>query len=625
LQADKLSKDWERTMQTLVIVPLAALLAGTLAQLLLGKVLSRVGKGWLGFIFCLVALGSVVGLIPAVQDGQAVESRLFGAELDLVFRVDGLSVIFGLMATGIGAAILLYCTRYMAHEAEGTTRFYALMQVFIGGLVGLVFSANLLAAYFFWEVIGLCSYFLVGFWYQRSEAARGARKVLLITHAAGYGFLLGILLLYQNSGTFLWTDPGVRAAFTGLVFFLMLVSAMAKSVIFPLHTWIPEAMNAPTPVSALLHSACYVKAGVYLIARLYSLSAWKPEWNTVVLVLGCLTMIVGALFALVQTDLKRLLAFSTISQLGYIITGLGLGTPAGIAAGLFYCLSHGLFKGTLFLCAGAVQHETGTRDMRELGGLASRMPATHIIWLVVAAAIIGVPLTNGFVAKWLLYTAMLESERAVVVLVAWLVSTFTAFYIIKATVSVFYGEMPESLRHRSVRDASPAMLAGMGALAALAVVFGVAPQLLMRWIVVPAAQGLGFTWQSVVTWFGLQSGAVGLPVTAGAVITLLALLVGWAFYAMRRSSGSSEVAVFTGGDPLPEGDRVGTVDFAELANSTFTPAFRLLDPDPIFRALWNAAGAGGQWAARVTGILERRAIIASLVMVVILAAAVWIW
>lgn len=612
-------------MQTLVIVPLAALLAGTLAQLILGKVLSRAGKGWLAFVFCLAALGSVLGLIPAVQGGQAVESRLFSAELDLVFRVDGLSVIFGLMATGIGAAILLYCTRYMAHEAEGTTRFYALMQVFIGGLVGLVFSANLLAAYFFWEVIGLCSYFLVGFWYQRSEAARGARKVLLITHAAGYGFLLGILLLYQNSGTFLWTDPGVKAAFTGLVFFLMLVSAMAKSVVFPLHTWIPEAMNAPTPVSALLHSACYVKAGVYLIARLYSLSAWKPEWNTVVLVLGCLTMIVGALFALAQTDLKRLLAFSTISQLGYIITGLGLGTPAGIAAGLFYCLSHGLFKGTLFLCAGAVQHETGTRDMRELGGLAGRMPITHLIWLVVAAAIIGVPLTNGFVAKWLLYTAMLESDRAVVVLVAWLVSTFTAFYIIKATVSVFHGEMPESLRHRPVGDASPAMLAGMGALAALAVIFGIAPQLLMRWIVAPAAQGLGFTWQGAVTWLGLQAGAVGLPVTAGAVITLLALLVGWAFYAMRRPSGSSEVAVFTGGDPLPEGDRVGTVDFSELASSTFTPAFRLLDPDPAFRALWNAAGAAGQWVARVTDLLERRAILASLVMVVILAAAVWIW
>src|SRR5690606_2505721 len=144
------------------------------------------------------------------------------------------------------------------------------------------------------------------FWYKRSEAAAGARKVLIITHAAGYGFLIAILLLFQASGSFFWTDPALQSAFTGGIFFLMLVSAMAKSVIFPLQTWIPEAMNAPTPVSALLHSACYVKAGVYLVARMYSFSAWQPEWNTVVIVLGCVTMIAGALFALVQTDLKRL-------------------------------------------------------------------------------------------------------------------------------------------------------------------------------------------------------------------------------------------------------------------------------------------------------------------------------
>lgn len=614
-------------MQILVVVPLAALLAGTLAQLLLGKALGRVAKGWLAFLFCLVALGSVLALIPAVQGGRAVDASLLDADpaIALAFHVDGLSVIFGLMGTGIGAAILLYCTRYMAHEEEGVTRFYALMLVFIAGLVGLVFSANLLVAYISWEVIGLCSYFLVGFWYRRSEAASGARKVLLMTHVAGYGFLLAILLLFNASGTFQWTDPALKTAFTGAIFFLMLVSAMAKSVMFPLHTWIPEAMNAPTPVSALLHSACYVKAGVYLIARLYSLSAWKPEWTTVVLALGCLTMVVGALFALVQTDLKRLLAFSTISQLGYIITGLGLGTPAGIAAGLFYCFSHGLFKGTLFLCSGVVQHETGTRDMRELGGLARLMPATHRIWLVAAAAIIGVPLTNGFVAKWLLYAAMLDSGRAVVVLIAWLVSTFTAFYILKATVSVFHGELPASLRGRPVRDASPAMLAGMGALAILALAFGVAPQLLVRWIVAPAAQGLGFAWQGAVTWLGLQSGSVGLPVTAGAAITLLAVLAGWGFYSITRASSSGSAQVFTGGDPLPEGDRVGSVDFSELAGDTFKPAFRLLDPDPVYRALWNAAGAAGRGLARAAAVLERHALVSSLVLVVLLAAAVWVW
>jgi multicomponent K+:H+ antiporter subunit A len=620
-------------LTTLTVIPLIALLIGVLAQLVFGGMLSRLWKGRLAFVFCLVAFGSVLALIPAVQGGRAVDFSLFDWDrgIALAFHVDGLSLIFGLMGTGIGAAILFYSIQYMAHEEEGTTRFYALMLVFVGGLVGLVFSANLLVAYLCWEVIGLCSYFLVGFWYQRKEAASGARKVLVMTHVAGYGFLIAILLLFKASGSFVWTDPAVSTAFTGVIFFLMLVSAMAKSVMFPLHTWIPEAMNAPTPVSALLHSACYVKAGVYLIARMYSFSAWKPEWNTVVLALGCLTMVVGALFALTQTDLKRLLAFSTISQLGYIITGLGLGTPAGIAAGLFYCLSHGLFKATLFLGAGAVQHETGTRDLRELGGLARLMPGTHAVWLIAAAAIVGVPLTNGFVAKWLLYAAALDAGQAVVVLVAWLVSTFTAFYILKATVSIFYGDLPDTLRERHITEAPPAMLAGMGALAGLIVIFGVAPQLLLKWVVAPAAQALGMAWQGTVTWLGLQTGSVALPVTAGAGITLLAALVGWAFYSMTRAGapasrkGSSTVEVFTGGDPLSQGDRVGTVDFSELVGSTIGPVYRFLDPDPIYDGIWRLARSAGQKVVQMAVGLERHALLASLVAVIVLAAAAWIW
>ena len=621
-------------MTTLTVIPFVALLSGVLVQLLFGGLLSRLWKGRLAFFFSLVAFGSMLALIPAIQGGRALDFNLFEWDrgIALALHVDGLSVIFGLMGTGIGAAILLYSSRYMAHEEEGTTRFYALMLVFIGGLVGLVFSANLLVSYLCWEVIGLCSYFLVGFWYQRKEAASGARKVLVITHVAGYGFLIAILLLFKASGSFIWTDPAVSQAFTGAIFFLMLVSAMAKSVMFPLHTWIPEAMNAPTPVSALLHSACYVKAGAYLIARMYSFSAWKPEWNTVVLALGCLTMVVGALFALSQTDLKRLLAFSTISQLGYIITGLGLGTPAGIAAGLFYCLSHGLFKATLFMGAGAVQHETGTRDLRELGGLARLMPGTHAIWLVSAAAIVGVPLTNGFVAKWLLYASALDAGKAVVVLVAWLVSTFTAFYILKATVSIFYGDLPEALRERKepVKDAPPAMLAGMGALAVLIVIFGVAPQLLMKWVVAPAAQGLGMAWQGTVTWLGLQSGTVSLPVTAGAGMTLLAALVGWAFYAMTRSQpaahpGGKGELVFTGGDPLPEGDRVGSVDFSELAGSTIGPVYRYLNPDPVYDRIWRLARSAGQKLVQLAAGIESHALLASLLAVIVLAAAVWIW
>lgn len=614
-------------MRTLVVIPFAALLLGILLELALGRILSRRWKGWLAFIAGLTAFGAVLALIPSIQGGQAVQFDLgwWDEGVGLALYVDGLSLIFALMATGIGSAILLYCITYMAHEETGTTRFYGLMLAFIGGLVGLVFSANLLVAYLCWEIIGLCSYFLVGFWYQRKEAAVGARKVLIITHAAGYGFLIAILLVYQSTGSFLWTSAGMSSAFTGAVFFLMLVSAMAKSVIFPLHTWIPEAMNAPTPVSALLHSACYVKAGIYLAARMYSFGGWQPEWNSAVMALGCVTMIVGALFALVQTDLKRLLAYSTISQLGYILTGLGLGTPAGIAAGLFYCLSHGIFKGTLFLCAGAVQHATGTRDMRQLGGLEQRMPGTHRIWLVAAAAIIGVPLTNGFVAKWLLYSAALTSGQGLVVLLAWLVSTFTAFYILKATVSVFYGRLPDELRGQDIHDASPTMLAGMGFLAVLALVFGLAPQLLMKWLVVPAGQGLGMAWPVEVTWLGLQTGAMTLLTTAAAGITVLAFGAGWVFYRLTRRARSSDVPVFTGGDPLPEGDRVGAVDFSELAGTTFGAAYRLLDPDPLYLGVWRGLQAAAGWAADRARGLENRAVLVWIVGALLLAAAMWIW
>jgi multicomponent Na+:H+ antiporter subunit A len=202
-----------------------------------------------------------------------------------------------------------------------------LMLTFIAGLIGLVSARSLIMVYLCWEIIGLCSYFLVGFWYNETAAVNGARKVLVMTHIPGYALLLAILLLYRDAGTFTWTDPAIAANFNTGIFLLILIAAMAKSVMFPVHTWIPEAMNAPTPVSALLHSACYVKAGVYLVARMYSIAPWQPSWNVILLVIGCITMIVGALFALAQTDLKRLLAFSTISQLGYIMTAFGIGTP----------------------------------------------------------------------------------------------------------------------------------------------------------------------------------------------------------------------------------------------------------------------------------------------------------
>ncbi len=244
--------------------------------------------------------------------------------------------------------------------------------VFIGGFIALVYSANLFIFYLCWELVGLCSFSLVGFWYTNREAVNGARKVLLMTHIAGYGLLAAILVLYHRAGSALWTDPAVAHSFTGGIFALMLVALVAKSVQVPLHTWIPEAMAAPTPVSALLHAACYVTSGVYLAARMHSFGAWPAAWGESLMWIGTVTMAVGVMYAMVQTDLKRMLAFSTVSQIGYMMMGLGIGTPLAITAGLLHCLNHGFFKGGLFLTAGSraarrrhARHEPARRPRRK--------------------------------------------------------------------------------------------------------------------------------------------------------------------------------------------------------------------------------------------------------------------
>jgi multicomponent Na+:H+ antiporter subunit A len=570
-------------------LPILILLSGCVAQLLLGRVLSATAKGWLATLVVTGALAASLAMLPATMRGEVLQANLFGvwdAGIPITLRIDGLSMLFMVMGTGAGAAIMLFSTSYMADEPEGTTRFYMIMQVFVAGLLALASAASLLVAYVAWEVIGLCSYTLVGFWYRDKAATDGARKVLVITHLAGYGFLLALIALYLKAGTFDWTDPAMAQAFTTGVAALFLVAAMAKSVMFPLHTWIPEAMNAPTPVSALLHSACYVKAGVYLIARMYGIGEWNAALGNGLAAVGCVTILVGVIFAMAQTDLKRLLAYHTVSQLGYIVAGLALGTELGVAAGLFYCVSHALFKGTLFMVAGAIQHSVGHRDLKRLGGLATAMPNTARIWLVAAASIAGVPLTNGFVAKWLLFGAALDKGLVAVVICGWIGSILTAFSFLKATVNAFYGVMPAELKDRHLHEASPTMLAGMGIMAALCVVFGIAPQLLMAPVIAPAAASLGFGWKIDMTWLGVLTGRGTVEVTVGALVASAAVAVGLFVYGLGKAPAKGAVSVFTGGDPLPVGDRPGAVDFAGMAEHAFAPVY-YATPDPFYQAAWR--------------------------------------
>ncbi len=613
----------------LIIFPVGALLAGVGLQVLVARVLSAKGKGWLAFACSLVALGGVFALWPQTQQGLALSVRLlpWAGPISLSYHVDGLSQLFALMAVGIGAAVLLYSIAYMAQD-HAASRFYILMLVFIAGLVHLVYVADLLLMYLSWEVIGLCSFLLVGFWYQKKEAAYGARKVLVMTHLAGYGLLAAILILYARTGTTLWTDPKVAPAFTSGLFLLMLLAAVAKSVQFPLHTWIPDAMAAPTPVSALLHAACYVKAGVYLVARMHSLGPWPISWQILVVWIGTITMVVGVLYAMVQHDLKRLLAFHTVSQIGYMMLGLGLSTSLGIAAGLLHCLNHGLFKGGLFLCAGAVEKATGTRDMDRLGGLGKRMPGTLILWLIGAASISGVPLMSGFVSKWLIYNAALEAGQIIPALIAWIVSLFTLFSFLKATSSVFLSdEGPDSARGREVPRP---MIAGGVVLAAGSVLFGLAPQVAVNYLINPLLLSLGLSPVIQVSWMGLTAGSGNWFSTAGLVMVLLSLGVGLILYWMATPAHrvllvgngpiSESSGVFSGGEPLFGPARLPASDFSLIVKNGFAPFYDSVDMDRYYLTFWRTLLRGSNILQRGISFLEKHAITAIVLLALILAS-----
>src|SRR5215469_6296089 len=584
----------------LILLAPCSLLAGAAAQILIARLCSARVKGIVAALFCLPALVAAAAAVRLVQAGQAIDLNVgsWDGPLEMALHVDALSVLFALMGTGIGLFVLLYSIGYMAHD-KSATRFYATMLTFIGGFIGLVYSANLFIFYMCWEAVGLCSFSLVGFWYTNSEAVNGARKVLLMTHIAGYGLLAAILVLYARAGTALWTDPAVAHAFTGGVFFLMLAALVAKSVQMPMHTWIPEAMAAPTPVSALLHAACYVKAGVYLAARMHSFGAWPVSWGATLMWVGTVTMAVGVMYAMVQTDLKRMLAFSTVSQIGYMMMGLGIGTPLAITAGLLHCLNHGFFKGGLFLTAGSVQHAAGTRDMNHLGGLATRMPRTTLSWLIGVGSMMGFPLMSGFASKWMLYAAALQAGQVGPAVIAWAVSLGTVFLGVKATSAVFLGPLPDNAKDAHESPAS--MIWGMGFLAAGSVILGIAPQLAVNTLVNPILRALSLGTGVHVTWFGLSSEAGTFSTTGGLVLAIVSLVIGGAIYALAYAArpatvtttvGGAVIAgagggIFTGGEPLPEQDRLTANDFSKIFQQNWMPFFRWSNVDKAYLAVWD--------------------------------------
>jgi multicomponent K+:H+ antiporter subunit A len=364
-----------------------------------------------------IALLLTLGQVPALIDGESLRFSVDWIPilgLDLAFRLDGLSLLFNLLILGIGLLILLYAHFYLTAE-EPFGRFYAFLILFMASMVGIVMSDNLLLLWLFWELTSLSSFLLIGFWSHRSDARKGARMALTVTGSGGLALLAGLLLLGDMAGSFdmnvvlasgdiILADPRYP-----LMLVLVLLGAFTKSAQFPFHFWLPHAMAAPTPVSAYLHSATMVKAGIFLMARLHPAIAGSDLWSVIVALIGITTMLYGAWFALIKTDLKAILAFSTVSHLGLITVLLGIGSPMAVLAALFHILNHASFKAALFMGAGIIDHETGTRELGRLGGLRHAMPVTALLMSLAAAAMAGMPLFNGFLSKEMFFTETLAT------------------------------------------------------------------------------------------------------------------------------------------------------------------------------------------------------------------------
>ncbi|WP_104525141.1 Na+/H+ antiporter subunit A [Blastococcus atacamensis] len=358
-------------------------------------------------------------------------------DLSIALRLDSLALVFALLVTGVGALVLLYCARYVEPDDEGNARFAGILTAFAGSMLGLVLADHLLLLYVFWELTTVFSYLLIGGSGSKLPARRAAGQALILTTAGGLAMLVGLIMLGETSGSYLLSEVVARPGTGPLLIagtMLVLAGAVTKSAMIPFHFWLPAAMEAPTPVSAYLHAAAMVKAGIYLVARLAPGFADVPGWRPVVLGLGVATMLVGGYRALRQYDLKLLLAFGTVSQLGFLMVLVGGGSRELAAAGLAMTLAHALFKSTLFLTVGVIDHATGVRDLRRLSGLGRRLPVLAVIGTLAAASMAGLPPLLGFVGKEAAFTALWDGglpdrTAAVVVLVGLVLgSVLTAGY-----------------------------------------------------------------------------------------------------------------------------------------------------------------------------------------------------
>ena len=502
-------------LETLLALPFLAALAMVFLR---GR--SRGQVAWVAASAPLLGLALLAWMTPAVLQGWVPDAHhawipQIGLDFDL--RLDGLAWMFAGLVLAIGALVVMYAHYYLSSE-DSAPRFFGCLLLFMGSMLGVVIAGNLLLLMVFWELTSISSFLLIGFWYKRQDAREGARMALAITGGGGLALLGGVLLIGRITGSYdldvvLASGDAIRASeLYPWVLALVLAGVFTKSAQFPLHFWLPHAMAAPTPVSAYLHSATMVKAGVFLLARLHPALAGTDLFFYVVTGIGATTLLLGAWHAIFQHDLKGVLAYSTISHLGLITLLFGLSTPMAVVAGVFHILNHATFKASLFMAAGIIDHETGTRDMRRLGNLRRFMPMTSALAITASLAMAGIPLLNGFLSKEMFFSEALGIDgahagmRIAVAVAALLYGIFGVAYSLRFVHETFFGEGPRQL------DAVPHepprwMRAPVAVLVLLCVAVGMFP----AWTVAPvlhagamAILGQAMPAYSLAVWHGFN-------------------------------------------------------------------------------------------------------------------------
>jgi multicomponent K+:H+ antiporter subunit A len=579
----------------------------TLAALLSPN--ARNAEAWLAGTVALGGLVLTIAAYPAVMDGGVVRHTIEWVPalgLSVTLRLDGFAWLFSLLITGIGLLVVIYA-RYYMDPKDPVARFYALLLAFMGAMQGLVIAGNLILLAVFWELTSIFSFLLIGYWHHAQAARDGARMALTITGAGGLCLLAGMVLLGQIVGSYdlddvLAAGDVIRAHDLYLpVLLLILAGALTKSAQFPFHFWLPNAMAAPTPVSAYLHSATMVKAGVFLLTRFWPVLSGTPEWFTLVGLAGLTTLLLGAYFAIFQQDLKGLLAYSTISHLGLITTLLSFGSPLAAVAAIFHMANHATFKASLFMAAGIIDHEAGTRDMRRLSGLFSAMPITATLAMVASAAMAGVPLLNGFLSKEMFFAESLEVHQRSLLdgaapYVATIAGAFAVTYSVRFIHTVFFGPRPVDLP-RQPHEPPHWMRRPVELLVIACVVVGTIPALSVGHILdagVVAVLGDRTPYYSLAVWHGFN-----VPL----LMSVLALLAGLAIYWVLRDY----LRRCEEGPPLLRGLKgqriferlLVTVSWrwaraAEgfLATRRLQPQMRLLVAAAVLAGIWAMWGAG---------------------------------